>query len=63
MVAQQRFVTLDDTRGDQVAVKNGLKVGEVVVVAGQMKLHNGSTVMIDNHVLPSDNANPTPPNS
>jgi len=63
MVVQQRFVTLNDTRGDQVAVKSGLKVGEIVVVAGQMKLHNGATVVIDNHALPSDNANPTPPNS
>lgn len=63
LVAQQRFVTLSDTRGDQVAIQSGLKVGEVVVIAGQMKLHNGSIVLIDNHLLPPDSANPTPPNS
>lgn len=63
LVAQQRFVTLSDTRGDQVAVQNGLKVGDVVVTAGQMKLHNGSAVVIDNHLTPSNDANPTPPNS
>lgn len=63
MVATQRFVTLSDTRGDQVAVQSGLKIGEVVVIAGQMKLHNGSAVVIDNHLLPANDANPTPPNS
>jgi membrane fusion protein (multidrug efflux system) len=63
MVATQRFVTLSDTRGDQVSIKDGLKVGEVVVIAGQMKLHNGSAVTIDNHMLPPNQANPTPPNS
>jgi membrane fusion protein, multidrug efflux system len=63
MVATQRFVTLSETRGDQVSIKTGLKVGEVVVIAGQMKLHNGSAVVIDNHLLPPNQANPTPPNS
>jgi len=63
LVALQRFVTLSDTRGDQVAILSGLKAGDVVVSAGQMKLHNGSPVEIDNHLQPSDEANPTPPNS
>jgi membrane fusion protein (multidrug efflux system) len=59
---QQRFVTLGDTRGDQVAVESGVKEGEVVVSAGQMKLRNGSAVAINNSVQPTDEANPTPPN-
>lgn len=63
LVAQQRFVTLSDTRGDQVAISKGLKAGEVVVIAGQMKLHNGSPVVINNQLLPSNDVNPTPPNS
>ncbi len=59
---QQRFVKLGDTRGDQVAVESGVKEGEVVVSAGQMKLRNGSAVVINNSVQPTDETNPTPPN-
>ena len=59
---QQRFVTLGDTRGDQVAVESGVKEGEVVVSAGQMKLRNGSSVVVNNSVQPTDEANPMPPN-
>jgi membrane fusion protein (multidrug efflux system) len=60
--AQQRFVTLGATRGDQVAIQSGLKEGDVVVSAGQMKLRNGSSVIVDNTVKPADDRNPTPPN-
>ena len=59
---QQRFVTLGDTRGDQVAVESGVTEGEVVVSAGQVKLRNGSAVVINNSVQPTDEANPMPPN-
>jgi membrane fusion protein (multidrug efflux system) len=59
---QQRFVQLGDTRGDQVAVKSGLAAGDVVVTAGQMKLRNGSNVVVDNTVTPANDTNPTPPN-
>jgi membrane fusion protein (multidrug efflux system) len=62
MVVTQRFVTLGATRGDQVAVLSGIKVGETVVSAGQMKLRNGTAVTINNDVLPSNSANPNPPN-
>ncbi len=46
--ARQTFVTTGATRGDQVAVLSGVKEGDIVVTAGQMKLHNGSPVTIDN---------------
>jgi len=59
---QQRFVTLGETRGDQVAVLSGVKEGDVVVSAGQMKLRNGTAVIINNSVLPANDANPAPPN-
>ena len=36
------------TRGDQVAVLNGVKEGDTVVTAGQIKLRNGSPVLINN---------------
>ena len=57
-VAQQTFVTTGPTRGDQVAILKGVKDGETVVSAGQMKLHNGTPVVINNAVEPSDNPNP-----
>lgn len=57
-VARQTFVRTGPTRGDQVAVIEGVKDGDVVVTAGQMKLHNGSPVAIDNHVKPPDDRNP-----
>jgi membrane fusion protein (multidrug efflux system) len=41
-------------------VTKGLKAGDVVVVAGQTKLRNGTTVDINNAVLPSNDPNPTP---
>lgn len=61
-IVQQRFVTLGATRGDQVAIESGVKAGDVVVSAGQMKLRNGSAVVINNSVQPADDANPMPPN-
>lgn len=59
-VAEQTFVATGPTRGDQVAVLKGVKDGDTVVTAGQVKLHNGAPVMINNSVEPSDNPNPTP---
>jgi membrane fusion protein (multidrug efflux system) len=59
---QQRFIKLGDTRGDQVAVLSGVAVGDVVVTAGQMKLRNGSHVVVNNKIVPTDNPNPSPPN-
>ncbi|MGE5087972.1 MAG: efflux RND transporter periplasmic adaptor subunit [Candidatus Levyibacteriota bacterium] len=63
LVAEQRFVTPGATRGDQVAIVQGLKAGETVVTAGQLKLRNGSPVVVNNSVQPSDNPNPQVPNS
>ena len=59
---EQRFVKLGATRGDQVAVLSGIKAGDEVVTAGQMKLRNGSSIVINNTVQPTDDAHPTPPN-
>ena len=59
-VAEQTFVTTGPTRGDQVAILKGIKDGDTVVTAGQMKLHNGAPVIVNNEVQPADNPNPTP---
>jgi membrane fusion protein (multidrug efflux system) len=60
LVARQSFVTTGATRGDQIAVLSGVKEGETVVTAGQVKLHNGSPLVVDNSVKPTEDANPTP---
>jgi membrane fusion protein (multidrug efflux system) len=60
LTVRQQFVQTGATRGDQVAVTKGVKPGDVVVTAGQLKLRNGGSVVINNKVLPSDSAIPTP---
>jgi membrane fusion protein (multidrug efflux system) len=63
LVVRQRFVELGETRGDQVAVVKGVRPGEQVVTAGQLKLRNGSAVQINNAIQPSANPAPAPPNT
>lgn len=58
LVAEQRFVTTGPTRGDQVAILAGLASGDTVVTEGQMKLHNGSPILVNNRVEPANNPNP-----
>jgi membrane fusion protein, multidrug efflux system len=59
---RQQFVKLGDTRGDQVAVLDGIKAGDEIVTAGQLKLRNGSPVRVDNKVVPTNDPSPTPAN-
>jgi membrane fusion protein (multidrug efflux system) len=58
----QRFIQVGDTRGDQVAVKSGVAAGDEVVTGGQLKLRNGASVVVNNKVVPTNDAHPTPPN-
>jgi membrane fusion protein (multidrug efflux system) len=60
LIAHQTFITTGAKRGDQVAVAKGIKEGDTVVIAGQIKLHNGSPLLIDNSVRPTNDANPAP---
>jgi membrane fusion protein (multidrug efflux system) len=60
LIARQTFVTTGAARGDQVAVLKGLNEGEVVVTGGQMKLRNGSALVVNNSVQPKDDPNPKP---
>ena len=60
LIAQQTFVTLGASRGDQVAVVRGIQRGDVVVTSGQLKLKNGTPLKVDNAVTPLDEAAPTP---
>ena len=60
--AQQTFVSVGETRGDQIAILSGIKEGDLVVTSGQMKLRNGSTVVINNTVVPGNDPAPRPGN-
>lgn len=57
---KQTFVTVGDTRGDQVAIVKGINAGTVVVTSGQIKLKNDAPIAIDNRVQPADSAHPAP---
>jgi len=61
LTARQTFVTVGPTRGDQIAILKGIKEGETVITSGQLKLKNGSRVIINNQVRPSNEAAPKPP--
>jgi membrane fusion protein (multidrug efflux system) len=58
--AQQVFVTTGPTRGDQVAILKGVDEGATVVTSGQLKLKNGTPLIVNNKVLPSNSPNPQP---
>jgi membrane fusion protein (multidrug efflux system) len=60
MIAQQVFVTTGPTRGDQVAILKGVEPGTQVVTSGQVKLKNGTPVVVNNSVQPTNNPSPTP---
>jgi membrane fusion protein (multidrug efflux system) len=61
LAARQIFVTAGPKRGDQVAILKGVEQGQTVVTAGQMKLRNGSALIIDNTIRPTADANPAIP--
>lgn len=60
LVANQRFVTTGETRGDQVAILSGITDKDLVVTAGQLKLKNGAVVFINNAVRMPNNPAPNP---
>ncbi|MBP2551036.1 membrane fusion protein (multidrug efflux system) [Neorhizobium galegae] len=56
-VVRQVFVKTGSVRGDNVAVVDGVQPGDSVVIAGQIKLRNGTPVKVDNsHVPPAQDA-------
>ena len=58
--AQQVFVTTGATRGEQVAILKGIDEGATVVTSGQLKLKNGTPLIINNKVQPANSPNPKP---
>ena len=59
---RQRFITTGATRGDLIAVTDGLEPGERVATSGLLKLRNDAVVTINNRVQPSADDAPTPQN-
>jgi RND family efflux transporter MFP subunit len=47
LIVERRFVHTGQTRGERVAIVDGVKPGEKVVIAGQIKLQPNSPVVID----------------
>jgi membrane fusion protein (multidrug efflux system) len=60
---QQQFVKLGPKRGDQVSVLSGLNAGDEVVSAGVFRLRPNAPVQVNNTVQPSNELQPTPPNT
>jgi membrane fusion protein (multidrug efflux system) len=48
--AYRQYVQVGERRTDEVAITDGLKEGDIVVSSGQLKLQNGTHVVIDNSV-------------
>jgi membrane fusion protein (multidrug efflux system) len=57
---QQQFVKLGGSRGDQVAIVDGVKIGEEVVTSGVFKLRSGAAVLVNNEIQPANDPTPDP---
>jgi len=57
---RQSFVKLAGTRGDQVAVAEGVSPGDEVVSSGVFKLRQGAAVRVQNEVQPGNDPAPRP---
>jgi membrane fusion protein (multidrug efflux system) len=60
LIAKQRFVTTGEKRGDQITILSGANEGDWIVTSGQLKLKNGSKVIVNNTVSPTDDPSPHP---
>lgn len=58
LVVTQRFIRTGATRGDLIAVNDGLKPGERVATSGLLKLRNEAEVTINNNIQPTAEAAP-----
>ncbi|MGA9850932.1 MAG: efflux transporter periplasmic adaptor subunit, partial [Roseiarcus sp.] len=58
---ERRFVHVGAARGERIAVEDGVKAGEQVVTAGQIKLQDHLQVVIDKTPsLPATSVTPKP---
>lgn len=54
----QNFVSVDERRGDQVGISQGITAGQEVVTSGVFKLTQGMTVLVNNSVAPGNDPSP-----
>ena len=61
-VARQQFVRVGVTRGDFVAIDEGVTAGQEVVVIGAFKLRNGASLIVNNEIQLPSSQTPNPEN-
>lgn len=61
-IARQQFVRVGQTRGDFIAVLEGVKVKDEVVTQGAFKLRNNAPITVDNSKALKPSLNPHPEN-
>jgi membrane fusion protein (multidrug efflux system) len=61
-VARQQFVRTGESRGDFVAILDGVTAGQDVVSAGAFKLRNGSAIVVNNEINLDPQLSPHPEN-
>ena len=61
-IARQQFVRVGMSRGDFVAIDEGVTAGQDIVMLGAFKLRNGAPVMVNNQTTISPSQTPTPQN-
>jgi membrane fusion protein (multidrug efflux system) len=61
-VARQQFVRVGVTRGDFVAIDEGVTAGQEVVVVGAFKLRNGAPLIVNNEIQLPSSLTPNPQN-
>lgn len=52
------FVTVGPQQGNDIVIKKGIKAGQLVVASGELKLQDGTQVVINNDVLLNETVNP-----
>lgn len=57
LYVRREFVTIGDQEGNEVIITAGLKAGQHVVSAGELKLQNGTPVVIQNDVKLNEKIN------
>jgi len=58
LIAKETFIVTGEKRDNQVMILKGLKEGDKIITSGQLKLKNGSTVIINNAISP-ENSTPS----
>jgi len=58
LIVNRLFVTTGEQKGNYTVIKQGIRPGQLVVSTGDLKLQNGTPVVINNTVNLNDTSNP-----